>query len=165
MRTLLLVLALHGAAAKSSYAELLEEDQQGLTTLEKNARQFLRQVELRAQRALTREEIRTAYSSRVVTLRELENADPQKQITVIREWVKNVGPIMREADHDSHAMTDTHGPLHIVMQSASKLLGYDYTAEEHPYRMAKKLVPEMRRFTEAIIGYHRSREGLRKDEL
>ena len=60
----LLLLAVGPAyVAASSYAELLEEDQLGLSTLEKNARAFLRFVESKAGRRLTQEEIRNAWST------------------------------------------------------------------------------------------------------
>ena len=91
----LLLLAVGPAyVAASSYAELLEEDQLGLTSLEKNARAFLRFVESKAGRQLTQEEIRNAYAEKVKMYRAIESEEPLTQIEAIRHWVKAVAPAL-----------------------------------------------------------------------
>lgn len=166
-RVLLLLLALSCSsasfAAKSSYAELIEEDRLGLSAVEKNARTFLRQIEVRGGRPLTQEEMRKAYANRVSTLRGLETESAMKQIEVIRQWVRQVGPVLSEADGRSHPV---QGPLHLVLQTASDIVGHDRIDKEHPHREAKKIVVGMRRFTEAIVKYFNARASeTLKEEL
>ena len=162
-RLLVLLLLAVGPAyvAASSYAELLEEDQLGLTTLEKNARAFLRYVELRAGRQLTQEEMRNAYAEKVKTYRAMESETSVTQIDAIRHWVKAVAPALSETE--STTQLETHGPLHLVLKKASELLGREHDADSHPYKEAKEIIVSMRQFTEKIILYYRSRN--RKEEL
>ena len=57
---------------------------------------------------------------------------------------------MNEIDIYSGRLEE-HGPLHIVMHSANELLGREHAEEDHPYVVAKAIIPDIRRFTEAII--------------
>ena len=158
----LLLLAVGPAyVAASSYAELLEEDQLGLSTLEKNARAFLRFVESKAGRRLTQEEIRNAYAEKVKMYFAIESEEPLTQIEAIRHWVKAVAPGLSEGEYAK--ADETHGPLHLVLNKASELLGREHDADSHPYKEAKEIIVSMRQFTEKIILYYRSRN--RKEEL
>ena len=150
LHALTALLLLQTAHAKSSYAELIEEDIAGITVLEKNARTFLRQIEHRLERRLTQEEMRSRYASRIDMLRKLEKQPGKEQVNAIREWVKAVVPVMNEIGIYSGRLEE-HGPLHIVMHSANELLGREHAEEDHPYVVAKAIIPDIRRFTEAII--------------
>ena len=150
LHALTTLLLLQTAHAKSSYAELIEEDIAGITVLEKNARTFLRQIEHRLERRLTQEEMRSRYASRIDMLRKLEKQPGKEQVNAIREWVKAVVPVMNEIGIYSGRLEE-HGPLHIVMHSANELLGREHAEEDHPYVVAKAIIPDIRRFTEAII--------------
>ena len=150
------------AQAKSSYAELIEEDKLDLSIMEKNARTFLRFVEHRGGRKITQDEMRDSYAANVGQLRELEQKVTgdfgQEQVQAIRNWVKAVAPAIDEAASPG-LRYDTHGPLHLVLQKASSLLGREHNDVDHPYREAKKIVGDIRRFTEAIVKYFREREA------
>ena len=150
-------------ASKSSYAELIEEDQQGLSQLEKNARTFVRNVEHRIGRKLTEEEMRNGYASKIEVFRALEKKhDGKELVQAIRDWVRSVTPMMNQ---DSGGIKyDTHGPLHLVLQAASEIVGRDHADDNHPYREAKQIVVGMREFTQEIVKYYRHRERS-KDEL
>lgn len=164
IRTLLLLSAVALGASQSSYAELIQEDNLGLSTLEKNARAFLREIERRGDRRLTQEEMRSAYASRVDKLRALEKETGQPQVSAIRDWVKAVSPILNDV-HGPTARYDVHGPLHKVLESASLMLGREYDSKNHPFKEAKVIVPEVRKFTEAIVRYWNSRKPEAKEEL
>lgn len=123
MRVLLLLLSgMPLGHTKSSYAELFEEDQLGLTTMVKNARAFLRNQESRAGRRLTEDEMRKAYASQIATYRALESStEPQEQVQAIRNWVRAVAPVLAVEEIDG-IRYDIHGPLHLVLQKASEIL-------------------------------------------
>ena len=169
LRALCLLLALRASsAAESSYKELFDEDNAGLTTLEKNARTFLRYVEHRNGRKITEQEMRKGYADRIALFRTLEDETGINQIPAIREWVKAVAPAMTDVEghHVGGIRYDTHGPLHLVMEKASEFLGREHDPDEHPYRAAKEIVAGIRKFTEAIVKYFRHRErGFDRDEL
>ena len=165
---LALLLAAGVCAQKSSYAELFEEDRNELSTLEKNARTFLRWMEHRGGRRITEEEMRKNYASQIGVYRDLEKKVDEEagqvQVEAIRHWVRAVAPALDEGAAGSPGLRyDTHGPLHLVMQKASTLLGREHSDDAHPYRESKKIVAEMRRFTEAIVKYYRERDN--KQEL
>ena len=162
-RLLLLVLLAGPArtlAAKSSYAELIEEELLGLSELEKNARTYLRKVEQRVGRKLTRQEVRKAYGEKIPVFDELDKShDGKEKIQAIRDWVRSVAPTMS----DGSVQYDAHGPMHLVLQSASKIIGRDHLDENHPHKEAKDIVLGIRDFTRAIIQYFDDREV--KEEL
>ena len=167
MKALLLLLLAGPActlAAKSSYAELIEEEEQGLSELEKNARSYLRKVEHRAGRKLTRQEVRKAYADKIKVFDDLDKShDAKEKVQAVRDWVRSVAPIMSSGDDVVGTKFDSFGPMHLVLQAASKIVGRDHVDENHPYKEAKEIIVGIRDFTRAIIQYFNDREI--KDEL
>ena len=111
--------------------------------------------------------MRAAYAQRIETYRNLEQKVGPEQVQAIRDWVRAVAPILSE-DEIGGIHHNIHGPLHLVLKTASELLGRaeEHNDEAHAFQEAKKIIVEIRKFTQEIVKYYRSREREgTKDEL
>ena len=159
----LLLLALVSLAAAGSYEEVLEEDAADVTVIEKNAAAFVRELEhSTGGKKLTQHQVHNeVYGHRLDHIREVEAGhDGQAKIAMMRSWVKMVAPVLGIGDTHSQ-----EGPLHLVLDTASEILGIPHEAGTHAHVQAKEVIIGLRLFTEAIIDYYDKRGYDGKDEL
>lgn len=156
-----LALGMAQQAPKSSYAVLLEEDALDLSQRHRNAASFIRSLEERGHRRLTQKEVRAVFAKRIEKMREMEKAPTTEQISVIRSWVKQVGPVLEDG-----STTPSVGPLHLVLQRACEILDLECDDKTHPHMTARQITPAIRDFTQAIVyAYKRQGYAPEKDEL
>ena len=126
--------------------------------LRANARRYLRGLEARQGRELSREQMREHYEEQNGRLERLNEKGPE-QIRAIRSFVKAVGPVIGKVEwaHD--------GPLHEVLLRADELLGLVTSQEQdlHPFLKGGIIMEAIKEFNRAVLSIHA--DDIHKDEL